>query len=105
MKWEPYAALPGERIAALRAFHEAGIFVWVSLEPILSLEHTLAVIRAVAPFVDHFKVGRANDLGALTKNSDWRRYTLETINLLNRQRKSHYVKKDLQPFLPAGYTS
>ena len=32
-KWERNAALPGDCLAALRAFHERGIFTWVSLSP------------------------------------------------------------------------
>ncbi|MHB9110419.1 MAG: radical SAM protein, partial [Armatimonadota bacterium] len=31
-KWEPGAALPSDRITALREFHKAGIPTWVSLE-------------------------------------------------------------------------
>ncbi len=30
-KWEASAALPGDRIAALKRFHQAGIYTWVSL--------------------------------------------------------------------------
>jgi DNA repair photolyase len=31
LHWEPNAALPADRITALKAFHDAGIFTWVSL--------------------------------------------------------------------------
>jgi DNA repair photolyase len=101
--WEPGAALPSDRIAAMRAFAEAGIFVWTSLEPVLSLQHTLDAIKATAGFVSHYKIGKANYLGALTKNTDWADYTLRIIDLLKRLGKSHYVKLDLQPYLPEGY--
>ena len=37
-KWERNAALPDDRIAALQAFHSAGIFTWVSLEPTRALQ-------------------------------------------------------------------
>jgi hypothetical protein len=53
--------------------------------------------------VSHYKVGKANYLGALTKNTDWRYYTLGIIDLPNRLGKSHYVKRDLQLYLPEGY--
>jgi DNA repair photolyase len=33
-KWERGAPLPGDRIATLKAFHDAGIPMWVSLEPV-----------------------------------------------------------------------
>jgi DNA repair photolyase len=102
-KFERNAPLPGDRIAALRAFHERGIFTWTSLEPILNIKHTLAVIRATHSFVDLYKVGKANYLGALTRDSDWRDYTLRAVDLLNKLDARHYVKRDLQPFLPPDY--
>jgi len=30
-------------------------------------------------------------------------YTLRMIELLNRHGAKHYIKKELQPYLPAGY--
>jgi DNA repair photolyase len=101
-RWEPKAPLPGDRIAALKAFHEAGIFTWVSLEPVLDVEATLAVIAQTHRFVDLYKVGRVN-YSKLTQTIDWRDFTLRVIDLLNRLGAKHYIKKDLQPFLPPGY--
>jgi len=101
-KWEQKAALPGDRIAALRAFHDRGIFTWVSLEPTLDVEASLAIVEATHSFVDLFKVGRANYL-PMTQTTDWRGYTLRMIELLNRLGARHYVKHDLQSFLPPGY--
>jgi DNA repair photolyase len=101
-KWERNAALPGDRIAALKAFHNAGIFTWVSLEPTLDVESSLAIVRETHHFVDLFKVGRVNYL-PMTKTTDWADYTARMIELLNRFGARHYIKKDLQPFLPEGY--
>lgn len=101
-KWERSAALPGDRIAALRRFHEAGIFTWVSLEPTLDAARSLAIVEATHPFVDLYKVGQANYL-PMTETTDWRDYTLRMIELLQRLGKKHYVKKDLQQYLPEGY--
>src|SRR6516165_3848882 len=61
-KWERNAPLPADRIKALKKFHAAGIFTWVSLEPTLDVEASLAIVRATHSFVDLFKVGRANYL-------------------------------------------
>lgn len=102
-KWERKAQPPEDRIAALRAFHEAGIFTWVSIEPTLDVEHSLAVIEATAPFVDLYKVGRANYLKEITRTTDWRDYTLRAIDLLARLGRSHYIKRDLQAYLPPRY--
>ena len=101
-KWERNAPLPADRIKALKKFHAAGIFTWVSLEPTLDVEASLAIVRATHSFVDLFKVGRANYL-RITKTTDWQDYTLRMIDLLNQVGAKHYIKQDLQPFLPAGY--
>jgi len=101
-KWERGAALPGDRLAALRAFHERGVFTWVSLEPTIDCDHSLEVVKATHEFVDLYKVGRVNYL-PITKTTDWRDYTLRMIDLMVRLGKTHYVKLDLQPYLPAGY--
>jgi DNA repair photolyase len=102
-KWERKAALPGDRLRALRAFHDRGIFTWVSLEPTLDIEASLEVIEATHSFVDLYKVGRANYLKEITRTTDWRDYTVRAIDALNRLGKLHYIKKDLQPFLSEGY--
>lgn len=101
-KWERNAALPANRIAALRAFHKAGIFTWVSLEPTLDCDTSIAIVEATHEFVDLFKVGRVNYL-PMTKTTDWRDYTLRMIETLNRLDARHYIKKDLQQYLPVGY--
>lgn len=102
LKWERGAALPGDRLAALQAFHAAGIFTWVSLEPTLDTASSLAIIEATHSFVDLYKVGRANYL-PMTYTTDWQDYTLRILELVNRLNVKHYIKHDLQPYLPAGY--
>jgi DNA repair photolyase len=101
-KWERNAATPADRIAALKAFHDRGIFTWVSLEPTLDVEASLSIVEATHDFVDLFKVGRANYL-PMTRTTNWRQYTLRMIETLNRVGARHYIKQDLQPFLPPAY--
>ena len=103
LKWERGAALPADRIQALEEFHRRGIFTWVSLEPTLDVEASLAIIERTHEFVDFFKVGRANYLGSITRTTDWRDYTLRIVELCDRLGVRNYIKKDLQPYLPAGY--
>ena len=101
-KWERGAALPADRIAALRRFHERGIFTWASLEPTLDVEASLQIIRETHLFVDLFKIGRVNYL-PMTRTTDWRDYTLRIVDLCQSLQARHYIKRDLQPFLPDGY--
>lgn len=101
-KWERNAALPQDRIATLRKFHDAGIFTWVSLEPTIDIESSLQIVRETHAFVDLFKVGRVNYL-PMTKTTDWQGYTLRMIELLQQLGARHYIKLDLQRYLPTGY--
>lgn len=101
-KWERGAADPDDRIATLEKFHDAGIFTWVSLEPTLDTEASLAIVDRTHEFVDLYKVGRVNYVG-LTKTLDWEEYTHRMVEKLNALGKAHYIKKDLQKYLPEGY--
>jgi DNA repair photolyase len=101
-KWEPKAPLPGARIAGLKRFHEAGIFTWVSAEPVLDPEATLAMVEATYPFVRLFKIGKVN-YSRLAQTIDWHDFTRLMLDLLNRVGAGAYFKRDLQPFLPPGY--
>ena len=89
-KWERNAAPPSDRCNALKAFHQRGIFTWVSLEPTLDTEASLAIVKATHSFVDLYKVGRVNYL-PMTKTTDWGDYTLRMIDMLDRVGARHYI--------------
>jgi hypothetical protein len=74
----------------------------MSLEPTIDADSSLAIVRATHRFVDLFKVGQVNYM-PMTKTTDWRDYTLRMVELLNQLGAQHYIKQDLQPYLPAGY--
>jgi DNA repair photolyase len=99
-KWEPGAALPADRIETLKRFHEAGIYTWVSLEPVIDVEATLEIIRRTHTFVNLYKVGKLN---YCKRDIDWREFTGQVIELLAQTNSERYLKKDLQPYLPSGY--
>lgn len=101
-EWEAGAALPGERIDTLRQFHQAGVFTWVSLEPVFDTEATLEIIRQTHEFVDLYKVGRIN-YHRLTKEINWGEFTRRVIGLFAQTGSAHYIKRDLQPYLPPDY--
>jgi len=96
--WEPGAALPEDRIEAIRLAHDAGIRTWVSLEPVLDCDEALKIIQATHEFVDHYKVGKLNylDLGI-----NWSEFAGHAVEMLRSLNKSFYVKEDLRPFCPA----
>ena len=101
-KWERNAADPDDRIATLKAFHDRGVFTWVSLEPTLDTESSLSIVDATHGFVDLFKIGRANYVPTITNVTDWREYTLRMLDKVTKLGIKYYFKKDLQPFLPPG---
>lgn len=102
LEWEPGAALPQDRLETLKKFHDAGIFTWVSLEPVYDPEMTLEIIRQSHWFVNLYKIGRIN-YHRLTKVIDWGKFTHRVTGLLNGLDARHYIKNDLQPFLMPGY--
>lgn len=101
-KWERNAALPSDRIATLKKFHDAGIFTWVSLEPTLNVEASLQIVRETHEFIDLYKIGRVNYL-PMTKTTDWKSYCEQIVALCQQLDAKHYIKLDLQKFLPPGY--
>ncbi len=94
-EWEPNAALPGERIAALKEAKRSGIRTWASCEPVIVPEETLSVIEASAQYVDFFWIGKWNhDERAGLVN--WARFKREVEGLLKELRKAFRIKKDLE---------
>jgi hypothetical protein len=65
-------------------------------------DSSLAIVQATHGFVDLFKIGRVNYL-PMTRTTDWRDYTLRMVDLCQQLGAAHYIKKDLQSYLPAGY--
>jgi hypothetical protein len=54
--------------------------------------------------VDLYKVGRANYIG-FTKTINWKQFTADVLNVVAETGARHYIKKDLQTYLPAGYNN
>jgi DNA repair photolyase len=102
LRWERNAALPADRIAALKAFHNAGIFTWVSLEPTLDAETSLPIVKETHNFVDLYKIGKLNYVKTVI---DWKDYTVRMIELCSKLGVKHYVKHDLAEYLPAEYSN
>jgi DNA repair photolyase len=102
LKWERNAPVPSNRILALKRFKKAGIFTWVSLEPTLDVAASVEIVKQTHDFVDLYKVGRVNYL-PMTKTTDWRDYTERMIEVIAKVNAGAYFKKDLQPYLPAGF--
>jgi len=97
-KWEPGAAPPGERIAALKEAHRLGITTWASLEPVIDPAQSLAIIYETKDFVDIYKVGKWNH-DSEANRIDWYAFATEAKRMLDMYGNQYYVKNDLKKYL------
>ena len=110
---EPGAAPNEGRVAALRRLHDEGFTVFSSIEPVISCDHSLAMIKETVDVVDLFKVGLEShrkydkadvlkfveDLAALPENP-WIYLKDSIIDLIGRERGSfgkNFVEADFRP--------
>lgn len=101
-QWEPGAALPADRVDALRQLHDAGVKTWASIEPVIIPSESLAIIEASLPYCDAYKVGRWNH-DERANVIDWAAFGMAAVNMIRASGKRLYVKHDLRPYFPAGY--
>jgi len=94
LEWEPYAAMPLDRIGSLYFAKKLGLKTWVSFEPVIDPEAVYRLLEATHEFVDLYKVGKLN-YHPLAKEIDWRRFKGELEERLTRLGKPYYLKKDL----------
>jgi DNA repair photolyase len=90
-KWEPGAALPSDRIAALKEARRCDVRTWVSMEPVIVPEQTLRLIELAYEFVDFFWVGKLNRKPEATWTQpeewptvDWPKFRSEVEEVLQR---------------------
>lgn len=93
---EPGAALPSDRIQTIREAKKKGITTWVSLEPVLDAEESLAIIEQTHRFVDLFKIGKLNHKRS---DIDWGKFGAEAVRLCERYNTPYYIKNDLAAFM------
>lgn len=98
IRWEPGAALPAERMDALRQAHARGIRTWASLEPVIDPAQSLELIRQAHDCVDEFKIGKWNHDPAASQ-IDWKKFAQQAVDLCGALRKKYYLKKDLFAYL------
>lgn len=95
LEWEPGAALPEDRIEALRLAKAAGLQTWVSFEPVFDPAAVYRLIEQTKDFVDLYKVGKLN-YHKHAATIDWPLFRETTIALLQSLGKDFYIKDDLR---------
>jgi len=100
--WEPGASLPEDRLATLKALHDAGIRTLASFEPVIEPAESLRLIKRTLQddSVDHYKIGKLNNYKGLDKDQDWQGFLRDVIALLRPAGKQIYIKKCLYELAP-----
>ncbi|MDO9565319.1 MAG: radical SAM protein [Candidatus Desulfaltia sp.] len=96
--WEPGASTVEDRLTILKAAHKAGIFTWVSLEPVIDPIQALDVIRKAHKYVRFWKVGKLNHMKAVEQSVDWGKFLCDVEKLLTKVGAKYYIKNDLRSF-------
>lgn len=95
---EPHAAVPEDRIVAIKLAKRKGIETWVSLEPVIDARQSLEIIKQTHTIVDHYKIGKMNHCDKLTAG-EWRRFGGKAIQLCREFKVDYYIKADLAKYL------
>ena len=87
-----------DRLTILKAAHKAGIFTWVSLEPVIDPVQALDVIRKAHKYVRFWKVGKLNHMKTVEQGVDWGKFLCDVEKLLTKLSAKYYIKNDLRSF-------
>jgi DNA repair photolyase len=93
-KREPGAAGMADRIEAITRAKKAGIFTWVSIEPVFDVDQALEIIQwGKSGFVDLFKIGKINYHPEIEKGINWPKFVSDARAALGNI--PYIFKKDL----------
>ncbi|MFH1730178.1 MAG: hypothetical protein ABIF82_00825 [Planctomycetota bacterium] len=95
LEWEPRAPLPTSRMKRIRQAHNWGLRTWVSLEPVIKPEQSLAIIDELHDCIDVWKVGKLNHHRELEAKIDWRDFHRRVIEKLDGYGSRYVIKNDL----------
>jgi DNA repair photolyase len=95
--WENGAELPSVRIDGLRLLANFGVKTWASFEPVIDPAQSIELMKSIAPFIDHVKIGKLNNYQGLDKNVDWAKFIKDSVSVMDdfNMRNQFYIKKDL----------
>lgn len=96
--WEPYAASVNDRLSILEEAHSAGIYTWLSLEPVINPEQALSLINIANKNVDFWKIGKLNHMKKYEEAIDWAKFLIDVETLLKKLGAKYYIKQDLRSF-------
>jgi DNA repair photolyase len=95
-KYEPYAALPEERIETLAEANKRGMKTWVSFEPVLDPDGILEVIDVLPFYVSKNTLLKIGKLNHVANSTDWKAFGLEAEPICKENGWKYYIKEDLR---------
>ncbi|MDY6857587.1 MAG: hypothetical protein SWO11_23375, partial [Thermodesulfobacteriota bacterium] len=95
---EPGAAIPKDRITAIKEAKKMGINTWVSMEPIVGYKPAISLIYNTIDFVDLYKIGKMNHRKGIS-SQELKDFLTDAIMLLDSNGKDYYIKMDTRPFV------
>lgn len=102
LNYEPGAALPDDRLSALKKLNAENIKTFVSFEPVIKSEQSLALIKNTLPYVGQYKVGRWNHASD-AKKINWPEFLKLSVSILRAAKKQFYIKTDLAKYAEEGF--
>jgi len=115
--WEPNAESIPDRFLTLDDAHEQGIYTWVSLEPVITMLDTIALIRAfaLAGCVDEVRFGMLNHIENIKRefpelveryrveHIDWSEFAVDAVEALQEYPGwKWHMKQGLAKHAPPG---
>ena len=94
--WEPNAASIADRIEAIRTADQMRIPTWVSMEPVIYPGQAIALVKALRPFVAHWKIGKLNYNKDVSGKVDWPGFKADITSILNDLGADYYLKNSLK---------
>ena len=97
-EWEPNASTVNDRLEILKNAHKAGIYTWVSLEPVIDPDQALSLIRKAHKYVQFWKIGKLNHMKEYEQTVNWQKFLYDVETLLKNYGAKYYIKNDLRAF-------
>jgi DNA repair photolyase len=102
-KYEPYAALPEERIETLAEANKRGMKTWVSFEPVLDPDGILEVIDVLPFYVSKNTLLKIGKLNHVANSTDWKAFGLEAERICKENGWNYYIKEDLRKCMEVNH--
>lgn len=92
-KYESNAAEYQDRKATIVTAFNAGIYTWVSLEPVIDHSEAIFILSDLLPYVNYWKIGKINHNPVLENSIEWDVFLDKVRQILGK--REYLIKKDL----------